>query len=181
MTLVGVVAADSSLNIDDYRANERTFQLLTQVAGRAGRENLDGQVIIQTYNPDNFSIQCAKEQNYQMFYDTEIELRKQLKYPPFCDIILIGFNSLNEKEIIEVSNKAYSYLKENLDEDEFIVLKPMPSPIDKIQNRFRWRIIIKGDMTEAANNVINNCLKNIYDANYKNTRVTVDVNPNSMI
>ena len=181
VTLVGVVAADSSLNIDDYRANERTFQLLTQVAGRAGRENLDGQVIIQTYNPDNFSIQCAKEQNYQMFYDTEIELRKQLKYPPFCDIILIGFNSLNEKEIIEVSNKAYSYLKENLDEDEFIVLKPMPSPIDKIQNRFRWRIIIKGDMTEAANNVINNCLKNIYDANYKNTRVTVDVNPNSMI
>ena len=181
VTLVGVVAADSSLNIDDYRANERTFQLLTQVAGRAGREILDGQVIIQTYNPENFSIQCAKEQNYQMFYDTEIELRKQLKYPPFCDIILIGFNSLNEKEIIEVSNKVYSYLKENLDKEEFIVLKPMPSPIDKIQNRFRWRIIIKGDMTEAANNVINNCLKDIYNVNYKNTRVTVDVNPNSMI
>ena len=181
VTLVGVVAADSSLNIDDYRANERTFQLLTQVAGRAGRENLDGQVIIQTYNPENFSIQCAKEQNYQMFYNTEIELRKQLKYPPFCDIILIGFNSLNEKEIIEVSNRVYSYLRENLNEEEFIVLKPMPSPIDKIQNRFRWRIIIKGDMTEAANNIINNCLKDIYDANYKNTRVTVDVNPNSMI
>ena len=181
VTLVGVIAADSSLNIDDYRANERTFQLLTQVAGRAGRENLDGEVIIQTYNPENFSIQCAKEQNYQMFYDTEIELRKQLKYPPFCDIILIGFNSLVEKEIIEVSNKVYDYLKNNLDGQEFMVLKPMPSPIDKIQNRFRWRIIIKGNMTEAANTVINNCLQNIYDANYKNTRVTVDVNPNSMI
>ena len=109
VTLVGVIAADSSLNIDDYRANERTFQLLTQVAGRAGRENLDGQVIIQTYNPDNFSIQCAKEQNYQKFYNTEIALRKQLKYPPFCDIILIGFNSLVKKEIIEVSNKVYEY------------------------------------------------------------------------
>ena len=181
VTLVGVIAADTSLNIDDYRANERTFQLLTQVAGRAGRENLDGKVIIQTYNPENFSIQCAKEQNYQKFYDTEIELRKQLKYPPFCDIILIGFNSLVEKEIIEVSNKVYEYLKSNLDKDEFMVLKPMPSPIDKIQNRFRWRIIIKGNITESANIVINNCLQNIYDANYKNTRVTVDVNPNSMI
>ena len=132
VTLVGVIAADSSLNIDDYRANERTFQLLTQVAGRAGRENLDGKVIIQTYHPENFSIQCAKKQNYQMFYDTEIELRKQLKYPPFCDIILIGFNSLVEKEIIEVSNKVYNYLKNNLDGQDFMVLKPMPSPIDKI-------------------------------------------------
>lgn len=181
VTLVGVVAADSSLNIDDYRANERTFQLLTQVAGRAGRENLDGKVIIQTYNPENFSIQCAKQQNYEMFYNTEIELRKQLKYPPFCDIILIGFNSLVEKEIIEVSNKVYEYLKNNLDGQEFMVLRPMPSPIDKIQNRFRWRIIVKGNMTETANEVINNCLKNIYDANYKNTRVSVDVNPNNMI
>ena len=181
VTLVGVIAADSSLNIDDYRANERTFQLLTQVAGRAGRENLDGKVIIQTYNPENFSIQCAKHQNYQMFYDTEIELRKQLKYPPFCDIILIGFNSLVEKEIIEVSNKVYNYLKNNLDGQDFMVLKPMPSPIDKIQNRFRWRIIIKGNMSVHANTIINDCLQNIYDANYKNTRVTVDVNPNSMI
>ena len=181
VTLVGVIAADSSLNIDDYRANERTFQLLTQVAGRAGRENLDGKVIIQTYNPENFAIQCAKEQDYEKFSNTEIALRKQLKYPPFCDIILIGFNGLVEKEIIEVSNKVYEYLKSNLDAQDFIVLRPMPSPIDKIQNKFRWRIIIKGNITEAANAVINNCLETIYDANYKNTRVTVDVNPNSMI
>ena len=72
VTLVGVIAADSSLNIDDYRANERTFQILTQVAGRAGREQLEGNVIIQTYNPENFAIQCAKEQNYDKFYNTEI-------------------------------------------------------------------------------------------------------------
>ena len=95
VTLVGVIAADSSLNIDDYRANERTFQILTQVAGRAGREQLDGKVIIQTYNPDNFSIICAQKQDYKMFYNTEIALREQLKYPPFCDIIVICFNSLN--------------------------------------------------------------------------------------
>ena len=97
--------------------NERTFQILTQVAGRAGRENLPGKVIVQTYNPENFAIECSKEQNYDNFYKTEIELRKQLKYPPFCDIILIGFNSLVGKEIIEVSNKVYEYLK-NLEASE---------------------------------------------------------------
>ncbi len=181
VTLVGVIAADSSLNIDDYRANERTFQILTQVAGRAGRENLPGNVIIQTYNPDNFSIQCAKEQNYKMFYNTEIALRKQLKYPPFCDIILIGFNSLIENEIIKVSDMVYTYLKDKLDEQTFIILKPMPSPVDKIQNRYRWRIIIKGNMTDTANQIINNCLKQVYESNFKNTRVTVDINPNSML
>ena len=150
VTLVGVIAADSSLNIDDYRANERTFQLLTQVAGRAGRENLDGKVIIQTY-------------------------------PPFCDIILIGFNSLSENEIKEVSEKVYNYLKNKLDGQEFNILKPMPSPIDKIQNKYRWRIIIKGNMTEQSNNILNECLKKIYEQNYKNTRITIDVNPNNMI
>ena len=181
VTLVGVIAADSSLNIDDYRANERTFQLLTQVAGRAGREKLDGRVIIQTYTPDNFSIICAKKQDYEMFYNTEIALRKQLNYPPFCDIILIGFNSLSEKEIIEVSQRVYMELKNNLNKDEFNVLKPMPSPIDKIQNKFRWRIIIKGIMTPYANEVLNNCLKKFYDTNYKNTRITIDINPNNMI
>ena len=181
VTLVGVIAADSSLNIDNYRANERTFQILTQVAGRAGREQLDGKVVIQTYNPDNFSIICAQKQDYEMFYNTEIALREQLKYPPFCDIILIGFNSISENELLEASTKIYNYLKTNLNGQEFNVLKPMPSPIDKIQNRYRWRIIVKGNMTEAANNVLNTCLRKFYNSNYKNTRVTVDVNPNNMI
>ena len=181
VTLVGVIAADSSLNIDDYRANERTFQILTQVAGRAGREQLDGKVVIQTYNPDNFSIICAQKQDYEMFYNTEIALREQLKYPPFCDIILIGFNSISENELLEASTKIYNYLKANLNGQEFNVLKPMPSPIDKIQNRYRWRIIVKGNMTEAANNVLNTCLRKFYNSNYKNTRVSVDVNPNNMI
>ena len=180
VTLVGVIAADSSLNIDDYRANERTFQLLTQVAGRAGREKLEGQVIIQTYNPDNFSILCAKEQNYEKFFETEIALRKQLNYPPFCDIILIGFNSIEETEIIKVSEYVYKYLIKNLEGQDFKILKPMPSPIDKIQKRFRWRIIIKGKMTLEANEILNNCLKEVYNKNYKNVKISIDVNPNNM-
>ena len=186
VTLVGVIAADSSLNIDDYRANERTFQILTQVAGRAGRENLPGKVIIQTYNPQSFAIQCSREQNYEKFYETEIALRKQLKYPPFCDIILIGFNSYNENEIKKVSNQMYEELQKelnalrNLQENEIKLFKPMPCPIDKIQNRYRWRIIIKGNMTEEINRILNDSLKNIYKQNVKDTRIAIDVNPNSM-
>ena len=180
VTLVGVIAADSSLNIDDYRANERTFQILTQVAGRAGRENLPGKVIIQTYNPDNFSIICAQKQNYNLFYETEIALREQLKYPPFCDIILIGLNSYQELEIKKVSSKIYQYLEQRLNKEEFKVLRPMPCPIDKIQNRYRWRIIIKGNMTEKTNKILNDCLKEIYTLNIKDTRIAIDVNPNNM-
>jgi len=181
VTLVGVITADSSLNIDDYRANERTFQILTQVAGRAGRENKKGKVIIQSYTPENFSIECSKKQDYEMFYKTEIALRKQLKYPPFCDIILIGFNSTNEKEIQNVSTNMYNYLKQVLNEEDFKIFKPMPCPVDKIQNRFRWRIIIKGNVDEKANTILNKALRIVYNHNLKNTRVSIDVNPNSMM
>ena len=187
VTLVGVIAADSSLNIDDYRANERTFQILTQVAGRAGREKeLPGKVIIQTYNPDNFSIQCSKKQNYKMFYDTEILIRKQLKYPPFCDIIVIGFNSLNEKTIIDISNKTYNYLKKRLYEvkeenQELKIFKPMPAPINKIQNRYRYRIIIKGKMNQKINEELNNYLEKIYQKDLKDIRISIDINPNNMV
>ena len=188
VTLVGVIAADSSLNIDDYRANERTFQILTQVAGRAGREkDKPGKVIVQTYNPDNFSILCSKKQDYEMFYETEILIRKQLKYPPFCDIIVIGFNGLNQKQLIDISNKSYNYLRQYLDNEdeieenkEFKIFKPMPAPIDKIQNRYRYRIIIKGVMNKRANEVLNNYLRDVYQKDLKDIRISVDVNPNNM-
>ena len=160
-------------NTNNSQANIQNLQ--------TNNQNISSAPTPQTYNPDNFSIICAQKQDYEMFYNTEIALREQLKYPPFCDIILIGFNSLSEKEIMDASIKIYNYLKTNLNGKEYNVLKPMPSPIDKIQNRYRWRIIIKGNMTEAANNVLNTCLRKFYNSNYKNTRVSVDVNPNNMI
>lgn len=137
--------------------------------------------MIQSYNPENFSIQCAKKQKYEVFYETEIALRKQLKYPPFCDIIVVNFNSLLEEEIKQSSQWIYEYLKNNLDEEQFRVFKPMPAPIDKIQNRIRYRIIIKGNMTQQANEICNQCLKEIYRKNLKTTRITIDVNPNNMM
>ena len=179
VTLVGVIAADGSLNIDDFRANERTFQILTQVAGRAGREKDKGRVIIQTYNPDNFSIECAKKQDYKLFYNTEISLRKQLKYPPFCDIILIGFTSEREEEVKSVSEKIHQYLKNRVIKENIgiILYKAVPSPIDKIKNKYRWRILIKCKFSEEIINLMNDTLKKYYELNNKNTRMTIDLNP----
>lgn len=116
-----------------------------------------------------------------MFYETEIELRKQLKYPPFCDIILIGFSSTNETEIKQISNALYEYLNRHLEDSKYKVFKPMPCPIDKIQNRYRWRIIIKGNIDEKTNKILNTCLKQIYNKNLKHTKVNIDVNPNNMM
>ena len=115
-----------------------------------------------------------------MFYETEISLREQLKYPPFCDIIVIGFNSLSEGEIVKTSNEVYEYLKNRLDEEEYKIFKPMPSPIDKIQNKLRYRIIIKGNMSDRANKILNECLKEVYNKDLKATRISIDVNPNNM-
>ena len=181
VTLVGVIAADTSLNIDDYRANERTFQILTQVAGRAGRENLQGKVIIQTYNPENFSIELAQKQDYEGFYNTEIALRKQLKYPPFCDIIVISFTGTNEKELISTSDYVYKVLESKLDKQKYNVYRPVPSPIDKIQNKIRWRMIIKGKMTATTYQDIGEVLAKVYSKNIKNTKVWADINPNTMV
>ena len=182
VTLVGVIAADGSLNQDDYRANERTFQILTQVAGRAGRENLPGKVIIQTYNPNSFPIEYAKKQDYDLFYKTEIELRKQLKYPPFCDIILIGFTGENEDEIKSVSLYIYKLLKMALEKYQINIFSPMPAPIDKIQNQLRWRIISKGIVTKDVTIILNKCLQNIYTKiKVKQTKITIAINPNNML
>lgn len=180
VTLVGVVAADSSLNIDDYRANERTFQILTQVAGRAGREKLPGKVIVQTYQPENFAIQCVRTQNNDKFYETEMELRKQLKYPPFCDIIVISMNGIKEIEIQKLGKWIYDFIKSRLPDEQYKIFQPMPAPIDKIQNRIRYRMIIKGNMNKQTNEVLNDCLKQIYQKQIKDIRVMIDVNPNNM-
>ncbi len=181
VTLVGVIAADSSLNIDDYRANERTFQILTQVAGRAGRENKEGKVIVQTYTPENFSIQCVKKQSYKEFYEIELELRKQLKYPPFCDIIVIGLACDKLEELTKTSNKVYEYLKQNVNEEEFKIFKPMPSPIDKIQNKHRWRIIIKGNMSDEFNELLHRYYDEIYLKEKTEVQMSILINPNNMM
>ena len=181
VTLVGVIAADSILNIEDYRSNERTFDILTQVAGRAGREK-EGRVIIQTYNPENFVIECAKKQNYDIFYDTEIELRKELKYPPFCDIILFGISSKDKEKAQYASKKIYEILQKNTNKYKIpiTIYNPVTAPISKIKNNYRWRIIAKCNLSNNILNLVNNTLEEFYKLKIKNTRIVVDTNPNNM-
>lgn len=183
VTLVGVIFADGSLNIDDYRANERTFQILTQVAGRAGRAKDKGNVIIQTYNPDNLAIEYSKKQNYKVFYDTEIKIRKALKYPPFCDIILIGFSSENENNVVNSAKFIYKSLKDKIINNKLkiILYKPVPAPVDKIKNKFRWRVIIKCKFDDEIIRALNKSMEELNELNYKNVKSVIELNPTNMM
>lgn len=179
VTLVGAVLADSLLNIEDYKAVERTFQTLVQVAGRAGREEDKGRVIIQTYNPDHYAITYSAKQDYELFFKTEIDFRKKLKYPPFCDIINMRFVGKNIDEIQKISNKVFNNLSSLVNPNTTYVYKPCPSPIDRLQGKYRYRIIIKG---KAGTKLLNNIYKAMSEIEIKyKTSITVDINPNSMI
>ena len=183
VTLVGVINADTSLNIGDFRAHERTFQTITQVAGRAGRDKDKGRVIIQTYNPDNYAIEFSKEQDYKSFYDTELPIRKALKYPPFCDIIVIDMSAKNMMELKTVAKKLHSYLKQRVVNEKFglLLYSPVPSPIDKIKDRFRYRMIIKCIYDDRVNELLTDMM-NLYNGfNNKTSRVVIQVNPYNML
>lgn len=180
VTLVGVLAADGALNVGDYRAEERTFQTITQVAGRAGREKDKGEVVVQTYNPDNYAIICSQKQDYDKFYLAEIELRKSLNYPPFCDIILLRIHGENENKVKEASEKIYKILM-NKKNENMLVYKPVPSPIDKIQNTYRWRIVIKCRLNKKAIGIINEAINEFEISKNKDISLIVDSNPNNMM
>ena len=183
VTLVGVISADMNLNLGDYNANEKTFQTLTQVAGRAGRGEYEGRVIIQTYNPDNYAIEYSKIQDYDKFYNAEIELRKQLKYPPFCDIILIDMSAKNMNELELVAKKLHTYLKNRVINEKFglLLYSPVPSPIDRIKDRYRWRMIIKCKYDKRVNNLLTDSLEEFFKMKTKTARVNIEINPNNML
>lgn len=178
VTLVGVVSADGSLNLEDYRAVEKTFQTLVQVSGRSGREQ-KGNVIIQTYNPDHYAIIDSQKQDYDLFYNQELSLRKMLKYPPFCDIIMISLNGSSLSEIQLVGKIIYSKIK-SVNDDSITIFEPVPSPIDKIKNKLRWRILIKCKITNRVIDIVNYGITDERISKAKYTRVSVDINPNIM-
>ena len=155
VTLVGVLAADLSLNNGDYRAGETTFQLLTQVAGRAGRSELNGRVYIQTYMPEHYSVVYAGIQDYEAFYNHEIVLRRQLNYPPFSHVFSVMFVGEREKELIGSLYKLLDIMRALDRKSQFEVLGPSPAQISKIKNRYRWKLIVKSaDETKLKNFVL---------------------------
>jgi len=177
VTLVGVINADTSLNIPDFRSGERTFQLLSQVAGRAGRNELPGQVIIQTYNPEHYSIYLTKTHDYESFYLKEMNIRKQMKYPPYYFITLVRILSKDFKKGMDASKKIKDYLTKSLDKDS-IVLGPTTSIMYKINNTYRYQCIVK----YRKDDNLKKSLKKIID-HYKTDKeisVEIDNEPNKL-
>jgi primosomal protein N' (replication factor Y) len=181
VTLVGVLAADLSLNLPDYNSGERTFQLLTQVAGRAGRGEKEGQVIIQTYNPDHYSIIAGKNQDFKQFYRQEIEARRVMSYPPFAILIRVLVSDFQEEGIIRFLQELVSNIKDELSPD-MEILGPAQAPIAKIKGRFRWQIILKGNDLNHLRRAVQYGLQSMDKGETSNTlRVIIDVEPQSIL
>ena len=174
VTLVGVVSIDSSLTSPDYRASENTFQLLSQVSGRAGRSESKGEVIIQTFNPDHYAITLAKNHDYIDFYKEEMKIRKMLKYSPYYYMVLVSITSKDYELGFKEANKIGSYIRNNISNDS-IVLGPTMANMFKVNNIYHYQIIIKYRKDDSLMKV----LKFIIDMQVRNNKidVSIDFNP----
>ena len=157
VTLVGVISADVALHLPDFRSGERTFQILTQVAGRAGRDIQQGKVVIQTYTPDHYAIATAAQQNYNAFYDKEIGYRRQLNNPPFSRLALLRFSHSNAEYCYQEARRVFKTLDveiKALGIANTMLIGPSPSFIEKLRGRYRWQIVIRTpDPTELLSNI----------------------------
>ena len=178
VTLVGVVSADSTLNLPDFRASERTFQLLMQVAGRAGRGGKKGEVIIQTYSPDNYSIRAASEHDFEGFYNREITSRKELGFPPYCHLVNLIFRGKSEQQVVKQAKALAKILKKSKPKG-IKVVGPASLPLPKLRGKFRWHIIIKGKEVGLINKFLHQGLKRVRTA--RGVIFKVDVDPISML
>ena len=188
VTLVGVISADTQMLLPDFRASEQTFQLLTQVAGRAGRSNLAGEVVIQTLQPDHYSLKHVLLHDFKNFYKEELEYRRELDYPPFSRIVLIEFTGGRENEVQHHAKKFAEFLLHGA-KDQFRVLGPADAAIPKIKNQFRKHVVVKDlrdkDPAGVGLRTALNKAKQQYDAAGLNkdrkTTMTIDVDPQGMM
>lgn len=186
VTLVGVISADTSLMFPDFRASERTFQLLTQVAGRAGRKNITGEVFIQTYSPDHTSLKFAREHNFKGFFFHEIPVRKELDYPPFGRLVYILFRGEDLEKVQYAAEVFHQYIQ-HLPDQLGKILGPIPSPLSKIQKKYRWQLIIKSDKRSDPTGKL--LRKHLLDAlkqfkskkHIKGINISIDIDPISLL
>lgn len=173
VTLVGVINADTILNLPDFRSSEKTYQLISQVAGRAGRGDIEGKVIIQTYNPDNYSIIHAKTHDYDGFFNEELKIRKKLKYPPYYFLGLVKVGGKDFNNTFNESKKIGNYIRNNISND-MIVLGPSVGSVSKVNNVYYFEIIIKyRDKIK-----IKELLNNLYLLEESNNKVKLDIDIN---
>ncbi|MBR6807658.1 MAG: primosomal protein N' [Clostridia bacterium] len=190
VTTVGVLNADSSLFLDDYRANERTFSMLTQVIGRAGRSELGGMSVIQSFNVDSDIINLASKQNYRSFYENEIRLRRQLTFPPFCDIAMITIACSDEAMLSQAALRMGERIREHIREEftdvKAIIYGPFEAPVYKVQNVCRLRFVIKCRLNRRTREFISSLLCDFSRSGkasakgMSQVRVTADLNPTTI-
>lgn len=187
ITLVGILCADLSLNFPDFRAGERTFQLLAQVAGRAGRGTTAGRVILQTFNPEHFSIVTARDQDFTAFYRQEIGFRKGLDYPPYARLAQILITGKDKdrtaryaKDVGTLSRKAQS--ENRLFSKNVQILGPVAAPLARIKQQYRWQILLKGKSVEALHGLVTTLSTRMESHLPKReVRVVFDIDPVNML
>ncbi len=188
VTLVGVLLADASLYLDDYRASERTFSMLTQVIGRAGRASANGKAVIQTNNPDSDVIRLACQQDYETFFEREIKLRRLLVFPPYCDIVLMTLSSSDEKELMVATRKlGTEFARRTAVGGEFsdvqlVSFGPFEAPVYRVDGKYRMRMVVKCKLNKRSRELFSSLLK-FFSA--EKTRadkplLTIDFNPSSL-
>jgi len=178
VTLVGVVAADLSLNLPDFRAAERTFQLVTQAAGRAGRGEKPGQVVVQAYNPEHYALVAAARHDYEGFYAREVEFRRRLGYPPFCRLLQVLLQGKDEMRVALAARAVAEAVGSEVEE----VLGPAPALISRLRGLYRWQVICKDRQVgrlQAAADRLRECLACKEDI--RGVQVEVDMDPGSLM
>ncbi|WP_064093759.1 primosomal protein N' [Rossellomorea aquimaris] len=181
ITLVGVLSADTMLHLPDFRAAEKTFQLLTQVSGRAGRHQLPGEVVVQTYTPEHYSIELASLHDYNRFYQQEMVMRKMGSYPPFYFITLVTLSHEDLMKVVDIAEKMSSFIRSRMSEAT-IILGPVASPIPRIKNRYRYQCLIKYKREPNLTATLKTLLDQ-YQQQYasKGLTISIDVNPYMMM
>jgi primosomal protein N' (replication factor Y) len=186
ITLVGVICADLTLSFPDFRASERTFQLLAQVAGRAGRGQQPGRVILQTFTPNHFSIQAARRQDVDQFYQKEIAFRRDLGYPPCARMIQLRFSgrsaAATAQSAAAAGEEARRLARAHKNPAEITVLGPIEAPVARIKDRYRWQLLLKGHQSNRLHDVVRRLLAALQKSGLeRRVRVRVDVDPLKMM
>ena len=176
VTLVGVLNADTGIHLPDFRSSERTFQLLTQVAGRAGRATKPGKVYLQTYNPDHYAIQYASKQDYEGFYQEEMRIRKMAAYPPYFYTVALHFSHKDPKLVEKIAYQALGTLRQFLSPNA-ILLGPTPSTISRTHNLYHYHIMIKYRQEPQLEAVLNHILEISQTKEFQAVRLTIDHEP----
>ncbi|MGJ9381356.1 primosomal protein N' [Salipaludibacillus sp. CF4.18] len=181
ITLVGVLAADSMLHLPDFRSGERTFQLLTQVSGRAGRHLKPGEVVVQTYTPDHYSIEDVKSHNYLSFFEKEMGIRKQGGYPPYYFLVIIHVSSEQLDQVVSVTEKITHFLQRELSDQTF-VYGPVASTIPRIKDRYRYQCMIKYKVEPKLTNTLQEVIKTYQSETTRSSlAIHMDMNPYMML